>query len=96
MKKFNELSAEDQKLVKDTVIDLNTKTASFGLLGFKVTKLSPTKKNQERFQEEFMGHSLCGCVGCMELAKIFIDNKAPDIQEEIRTVTMNEIDKYIA
>jgi hypothetical protein len=91
MKTFKDLDKSQQQFIRSTVIKENTEIAGFGLLGFNVKKLAPSKKNKEKFDQDFTGHPLCGCVGCMELAKIFID-KAPDIQEEIHIESAKDIE----
>lgn len=93
MKKFSDLNKKEQTFVKNFVLDMNTTIASRGLLGFKVKKLAPSKENKQRFDQQFTGHPLCGCVGCMELAKIFID-KAPDMKEAIVTESMNDLNDF--
>lgn len=95
MKKFNDLSKYEQGIVKARVIGENMKIAGEGLLGFKVNKLSPSKENKKRFDEGFTGHPLCGCYGCLELAKIFID-KTPDMKEAVITESMNDLEKFRA
>lgn len=91
MKTFKDLDKGQQSFIKETVIRENTEIAGFGLLGFAVKKLAPSKKNKEKFDLDFSGHPLCGCVGCMELAKIFID-RSPDIQEEIHIESAKDIE----
>jgi len=93
MKRYKDLSKQEKNELRISIQNNNTKVASLGLLGFEVKKLAPTKENKERFDNQFNGHPMCGCVGCMELAKIFID-KAPDIQEAIIVESMNELENY--
>jgi hypothetical protein len=83
------------KMDKSTILSENTAIASRGLLGFAVKKLAPSKENKRKFDADFSGHQLCGCVGCMELAKIFID-KSPDIREEIIEQSMRDLESYRA
>jgi hypothetical protein len=93
MKSYKDLDAMDKAVVKDCILSDNTATASRGLLGLAVKKLAPTKENKKKFDLDFSGHSLCGCYGCMELAKIFID-KSPDIQEEIVEQSTRDLEAY--
>lgn len=60
--------------MKQKIFEENLTIATTGLLGFAVKKLAPSKKNMERFQKQFTGHPLCGCMSCMEIGKSFILN----------------------
>jgi len=93
MKQYKDLSKMDKAIVKDCILSENTATASRGLLGLAVKKLAPSKENKRKFDIDFTGHQLCGCVGCMELAKIFID-KSPDIKEEIVEQSTRDLEAY--
>lgn len=75
---------------KTSILENNTNIAALGLLGFEVKKLAPSKENKKRFDDQFNNHQLCGCVGCIDLAKIFID-KMPDIKEAIIVESMIEM-----
>jgi hypothetical protein len=90
MRGYKDLSEEEQKLVKTYIFDTNKEIAGRGLLGFDVKKLSPSKKTKKEFDEQFTGHPLCGCVGCMQLANIFID-KSPDVWEEIIVESVKDL-----
>lgn len=90
MKKFKDLTKEEQTSVKKIVYETNVGIAGLGLLGFTVKKLAPTKKNLQKFQEQFNGHPLCGCVACLELAKTFVKASA-EIREEVIAESMNDL-----
>ena len=90
MKKFNELSAEEKKAICEITFESNLKEASLGLLGFAVRKLAPTKENLKKFQEQFSGHPLCSCFGCVELGKNFAMSDR-NIKEEIISVSTDEV-----
>lgn len=91
MRAFKDLNRSEKRVVADRQFDYNLEIAASGLLGFAVKKLAPTKENLKRFQEQFTGHPLCGCVACLELGKSFAMSK-PDVKEEIITVSMDEIE----
>lgn len=91
MKKFSELPVEDKLVIKDIVFEGNTIIAATGLLGFAVKKLAPSKENLRKFQEQFTGHPICGCVGCIEIGKQFA-LKTLDIKEEIIGESMKDLD----
>jgi hypothetical protein len=90
MRTYKDLNDDEQKLVKTYIFDMNKEIAGKGLLGFDVKKLSPSKETKKKFDEQFTGHPLCGCVGCMQLANIFID-KSPDIREEIIVESVKDL-----
>lgn len=93
MKKFKDLNKKEQGLVKDKIYNTNVDIASLGLLGFTVKKLAPTKKNLQKFQEQFNGHPICGCVACLELAKTFV-KASHEIREEVITESMNDLTRW--
>jgi hypothetical protein len=91
MSSYKDLSSEEQNIVKTYIYDINKEIAGKGLLGFDVKKLLPSKENKKKFSEQFQpSHQLCACVGCMQLANIFID-KSPDIKEEIIVESMKDL-----
>lgn len=90
MRGYKDLTDDEQKLVKTYIFDTNKEIAGRGLLGFTVDKLSPSEKAKKEFDEQFTGHPLCGCVGCLQLANIFID-KSPDVWEEIIVQSVEDL-----
>ena len=92
MRAFKELTSKEKQVVKEFVLDRNMRTAGRGLLGFNVKKLTPSKENKKKFQEQFDGHSLCGCYSCMQIAKTFI-NSNQTIKEEVITESMKDLDQ---
>jgi hypothetical protein len=77
----------DKKIIQDIFFNNNLLISAMGLLnlntldankdvaffnGKKFRKLQPNKEQQKKFQEQFQVHPMCGCVGCMELSKLFI------------------------
>lgn len=76
---------------KQEVFDLNVVDAAHDLVGSKSSKrIKTTEKNKKDFQIQYSPHSICGCYGCVELAKIFVV-ASPDIKEQIITVSMQDL-----
>jgi len=93
-KTYKDLNVVQQKLIREYYIEENTQVAVSGLLGKVVKKLSPTKENKRKFDEQLtIGHNGCGCFSCVELARIFVD-KAPDIKEAIIGEATKDIEAY--
>lgn len=83
--KYKEFNAEDKIIIKKTVLERTTHLTAVNLTGAAnySNGVKPSKKDMEKFQKQLeMGHSFCKCVGCMELAKIFID-KSPVLKEQV-------------
>lgn len=93
MRSYKDLNKEEQESVKMDILNKNTITACLGLQGFTVSKLTPSKENRKKFQQEFKTDYLCGCVGCMEMAKIFID-KSEDMREEVIYESTRELEAF--
>lgn len=89
--KFKDLNREDRQVVKDFIFDKNMDIACLALLGFNTKKLAPSKKNLQKFQEQFSGHPMCGCYSCMELAKTFVSS-TPDMKEDVVSAAMMELE----
>jgi hypothetical protein len=90
MAKYKELDETNKIKVKEMVFDNNCKIAANGFLGFDVKKLKPSKENLKKFQEQFNGHSLCGCFSCMEIAKTFVVSNV-DIKEDVIFESMKDL-----
>lgn len=76
---------------KQEVFDLNIVDAALDLVGSKSSKrIKTTEKNKKDFQIQYTPHSICGCYGCVELAKIFVV-KSHDIREKIITISMQDL-----
>jgi hypothetical protein len=82
------MDKQKAKLVYEKNLDITAK----GLLGFDAPSvLAPTKENIEKFNRQFETHFLCGCVGCVELGKMFI--KADhELNERVIGVSTQELD----
>jgi hypothetical protein len=92
------ITKSEKASIYKSIMEDNITDAARGLLGFEVknAKIRIPDDARKKLVEK-LPHTTtfrCGCVGCMELSKIFIDNSR-DLKEHIIGVSMQDADVKI-